>query len=162
LDAAEAQAFMDKVQKNLPENVKLVYAPTVGKIPVKLLTRMSEEGIDPTSDMVQGAVFSDGTVLVAGDQHADLRDLEETVAHELVGHYGIDTLIGMPRLMEYAKKTDLVKLADQLGGDKLVAEVKATMEAQASIGSSEDIQKLQALREIIAHTEEARVDRSVP
>jgi hypothetical protein len=157
LDAAEAQAFMDKVQKNLPENVKLVYAPTVGKIPVKLLTRMAEEGIDPTKEMVQGAVFSDGTVLVVGDQHANLTDLEETVAHELVGHYGIDTLIGMPRLMEYAKKTDLIKLADQLGGDKLVAEVKATMEAQASIGSNEDIQKLQALREIIAHTEEARI-----
>jgi hypothetical protein len=157
LDAAEAQAFMDKVQKNLPDNVKLVYAPTVGKIPVKLLTRMAEEGIDPTKEMVQGAVFSDGTVLVVGDQHANLTDLEETVAHELVGHYGIDTLIGMPRLMEYAKKTDLIKLADQLGGDKLVAEVKATMEAQASIGSNEDIQKLQALREIIAHTEEARI-----
>ena len=42
----------------------------------------------------------------------------------------------------------------------LVAEVVQTVRANAALGRSEEVQKLQALREIIAHTEEARVTES--
>lgn len=157
VDTAEAQAFMDKVIAGLPENVKFVYAADPGKIPVSLLKRMSAEGVDPNEAMVQGAVFSDGTVLVVGDQHADLKDLEATVAHELVGHYGIDTIIGIDKLKDYANKTDLFKLATEIGGDKLLAEVQQVAASNAALGRDEATQKLQVLREIIAHTEEARV-----
>jgi hypothetical protein len=157
VDAAEAQTFIDKVIAGLPENVKFVYAADPGKIPVSLLKRMAAEGVDPNEAMVQGAVFGDGTVLVVGDQHANLKDLEETVAHELVGHYGIDTIIGIDKLKDYANKTDLFKLATEIGGDKLLAEVQQVAASNARIGRDEATQKLQVLREIIAHTEEARV-----
>jgi len=157
VDAKQAADFMEKVQSKLPSNVKMVYAANPGKIPVALLKRMSEEGINPTEAMVQGAVFSDGTVLVVGDQHADLKDLEATVFHELVGHYGIDTIIGIERLQSYANKTDLRKLAEEIGGQKLLDEVTRTAQFNAAQGKSEEVQKLQVLREIIAHTEEARV-----
>jgi len=160
IDAKVAADFMEKVQSKLPANVKLVYAATPGKIPMSLLKRMSEEGIDPTEAMVQGAVFRDGTVLVVGDQHADLADLEATVFHEIVGHYGIDTIIGIPRLQAYANKTDLRQLALDLGGEKLLDEVTRTAQLNAAMGRSEAVQKLQVLREIIAHTEEARVTES--
>jgi hypothetical protein len=160
VDAKQAADFMEKVQSKLPENVKMVYAANPGKIPVTLLKRMSDEGIDPTEAMVQGAVFSDGTVLVVGDQHADLKDLEATVFHELVGHYGIDTIIGIPRLQAYANKTDLRKLAEEIGGQKLVDEVIRTAQFNAAQGKNEAVQRLQVLREIIAHTEEARVTES--
>ena len=157
VNAAEAQTFIDKVIAGLPENVKFVYAADPGKIPVSLLKRMAAEGVDPNEAMVQGAVFGDGTVLVVGDQHADLKDLEATVAHELVGHYGIDTIIGIDKLKDYANKTDLFKLATEIGGDKLLAEVQQVAASNARIGRDEATQKLQVLREIIAHTEEARV-----
>lgn len=160
VDAKEAAAAIEKIQKNLPENVNFVYAANPGKIPVKLLKQMQKDGVDPTEAMVQGAVFSDGTVLVVGDQHANLKDLEETVFHELVGHYGIDTLIGIPQLQAYANKTDLYKLAKDLGGDKLLAEMQEVARANRDAGRSEEIQKLQVLRELIAHTEEARVTES--
>jgi hypothetical protein len=160
IDAKQAADFMEKVQSKLPSNVKMIYAANPGKIPVALLKRMSEEGIDPTEAMVQGAVFSDGTVLVVGDQHADLKDLEATVFHELVGHYGIDTIIGIERLQAYANKTDLRKLAEEIGGQKLVDEVIRTAQFNAAQGKSEEVQRLQVLREIIAHTEEARVTES--
>ena len=160
VDARQAADFMEKVQSKLPNNVKLVYAANPGKIPMSLLKRMSEEGVDPTIGMVQGAVFSDGTVLVVGDQHADLKDLEATVFHELVGHYGIDTIIGIPRLQAYANKTDLRQLALDIGGQKLLDEVTRTAQFNAAQGKSEAVQKLQVLREIIAHTEEARVTES--
>jgi len=160
IDAKEAADFMEKVQSKLPSNVKLVYAANPGKIPVALLKRMSEEGVDPTEAMVQGAVFRDGTILVVGDQHADLKDLEATVFHEIVGHYGIDTIIGIERLQAYANKTDLRKLAEEIGGQKLVDEVIRTAQFNAAQGKSEEVQRLQVLREIIAHTEEARVTES--
>jgi len=160
VDAKQAADFMEKVQSKLPSNVKMVYAANPGKIPVALLKRMSDEGIDPTEAMVQGAVFSDGTVLVVGDQHADLKDLEATVFHELVGHYGIDTIIGIERLQAYANKTDLRKLAEEIGGQTLVDEVIRTAQFNAAQGKNEAVQRLQVLREIIAHTEEARVTES--
>ena len=157
VDPAEAQKFIDGVKANLPANVKFVYAATPGKIPVRLLGMMADEKIDPNVAVVQGAVFSDGTVLIVGDQHSSLQDLEETVAHELIGHYGIDTIIGMERLGAYAEKTDLLKLAEEIGGAKLLQEVNETIAAQARAGKGKEVQDLQALREIIAHTEEARV-----
>ena len=160
IDPAQAQAFIDKVQAGLPESVKFVYAADPGKISLGLLTRMSQEGIDPTDAMVQGAVFSDGTVLIVGNQHTDLKDLEATVAHELFGHYGIDTMIGAKRLQEYANKTDLLKLAEDIGGADLLAEMQQVAASNAALGRSEEIQKLQVLREIIAHTEETRVTES--
>lgn len=155
VDAAEAKKVIDGLK--LPDNVKFVYAPTARQVPVKLLNEMANDGIDVVDGMVRGAVFPDGTVLVIGDQHANVKDLEETIAHELIGHYGIDTLIGSERLNAFAKKTDVIALAEQLGGKPLVSEVMATVRANAALGRSEEMQKLQALREIIAHTEEARI-----
>jgi hypothetical protein len=155
VDAAEAQKVIDGLK--LPDNVKFVYAPTARQVPVRLLNEMANDGIDVVDGMVRGAVFPDGTVLVIGDQHANVKDLEETIAHELIGHYGIDTLIGSERLNAFAKKTDVIALAEQLGGKPLVSEVMATVRANADLGRSEEMQKLQALREIIAHTEEARI-----
>jgi hypothetical protein len=158
VDAAEAQKVIDGLK--LPENVNFVYAPTARAIPVSLLKRMAAEGVDPTDGMVQGAVFPDGTVLVVGDQHTDITDLEKTIAHELIGHYGVDTVIGAKRLNQFAQDTDVIALAEQIGGKKLVAEVVQVVKANAALGRSEEMQKLQALREIIAHTEEARVTES--
>lgn len=158
VDAAEAQKVIDGLQ--LPDNVKFVYAATPGQIPVRLLKIMAKEGVDPTEGMVQGAVFPDGTVLVVGDQHTDVTDLEKTIAHELIGHYGIDTVIGHARLRSFLKKTDVIELARRLGGDELVREVLNTVRASADLGRSEEEQKLHALREVIAHTEESRVTES--
>lgn len=155
VDAAEAQKVIDGL--DLPDNVKFVYAPTARQIPVRLLNLMSKDGVDAIDGGVRGAVFPDGTVLVVGDQHATAKDVEETIAHELIGHYGVDTLIGQERLNAFAKKTDVIALAEQLGGKELVSEVMNTVRANAALGRSEEVQKLQALREIIAHTEEARI-----
>lgn len=158
VDAAEAQKVIDGLK--LPDNVKFVYAPTAGKIPVKLLKQMAADGVETAEGVVKGAVFPDGTVLVVGDQHADIKDLEQTIAHELIGHYGIDTVIGIERLNAYAKKTDVIALAEKIGGKQLVSEVMQTVRALADQGKSEELQKLQALREVIAHTEEARITES--
>ena len=155
VDAAEAQKVIDGLK--LPDNVKFVYAATPGKIPLRLLKMMQTDGIDPMDGMVQGAVFPDGTVLVVGDQHADVTDLERTIAHEIIGHYGVDTVIGLDRLNGFVRKTDIISLAEKIGGDKLVKEVLETVAANARLGRSEEVQKLQGMREIIAHTEEARV-----
>lgn len=153
--AKEAEELIVNVKKELPSNVKFIYAATARDVPVRLLNQMAKEKANPAD--VQGAVFSDGTVLIIGENHANLKDLEATIAHELVGHYGIDTIIGLDRLQAYADKTDLGKLAEEIGGKNLLNEVAGVANTLADMGKSESIQKLQVLREIIAHTEEARV-----
>lgn len=155
VDAKQAEELIVNVKKELPSNVKFIYAPTTRDVPVRLLNQMAKENADPAD--VQGAVFSDGTVLVIGENHANLKDLEATIAHELVGHYGIDTLIGIKQLQAYADKVDLGKLAEEIGGKDLLNEVAGVANTLADMGKSESVQKLQVLREIIAHTEEARV-----
>jgi len=155
VDAKQAEELIVNVKKELPSNVKFIYAPTVRDVPVRLLNQMAKENADPAD--VQGAVFSDGTVLVIGENHANLKDLEATIAHELVGHYGIDTLIGLKQLQTYADTNDLGKLAEEIGGKDLFNEVVGVANTLADMGKSESVQKLQVLREIIAHTEEARV-----
>jgi hypothetical protein len=156
VDAAEAQTVIDGL--NLPKNVKFVYAPTARQVPVKLLNMLAKDKVDVGD--VRGAVFPDGTVLVIGENHDSVVAVEETIAHELIGHYGVDTLIGMERLNEFAKNTDVIALAEKLGGKALVSEVMGTVRANADMGRSEEVQKLQALREIIAHTEEAKITAS--
>jgi hypothetical protein len=156
VDAAEAQKVIDGLK--LPDNVKFVYAPTARQVPVKLLNMLAKDKVDVGD--VRGVVFPDGTVLVIGDNHDSVTALEETIAHELIGHYGVDTLIGMERLNEFAKNTDVIALAEKLGGKPLVSEVMNTVRANADLGRSEEMQKLQALREIIAHTEEAKITAS--
>jgi hypothetical protein len=80
--------------------------------------------------------------------------LEETLFHEMVGHYGIDTVIGMDRLKQYARATDLEKLASKLGGDQLWTHaVDAMTFASEQKGDTE----LAAMREIIAYTAQQRI-----
>jgi hypothetical protein len=60
-------------------------------------------------------------------------------------------------LQAYADKTDLGKLAEEIGGKNLLNEMAGVANTLADMGKPESVQKLQVLREIIAHTEEARV-----
>jgi len=112
IEADKAQAVVDRVQKSLPKGVKFVYAPTLKDAPVELLAEMVVQKIN----RIKGAVMPDGTVVVVGETHKNTKDLEETIAHELIGHYGADVVIGADNVS---------KLADRLfsKGDAHVAEV---------------------------------------
>lgn len=92
----EAQAFAVKLKNSLPDNIKFYYTYDVDGIPPHIVKHLEAQGInlqDPKVS-VKGGVTPDGSVLIIGNQHENLLDLEVTAAHELFGHYGIDTLLG--------------------------------------------------------------------
>lgn len=154
VDAAEAKKLIVETLSKLPKGVKLTYVPTLEGMDPELLARLVKHGYKE-GDAFKGVVLpDDGTIVVVGDQHTSVKDLEETLFHEMVGHYGIDTVIGMDRLAKYAKATDLEKLASKLGGDQLWTHaVDAMRFANEQKGDTE----LAALREIIAYTAQTRI-----
>ena len=154
IDPTEAKGFIVKLRSNMPAGIDFTYEPTLAGISDANMKRLVAEGYKPGTSF-KGVVLSDGKVIVVGDQHANLKDLEETIVHELIGHYGIDTVIGMDKMQEYAKNTDLEKLAKDLGGDPLWDEAVAAMNFAVDQKGNPD---LAALREIIAYTAQRRVD----
>jgi hypothetical protein len=156
VDPAEAKKLIVEVLSTLPKGVNLVYAPTLADIKPDLLAKLIAGGYKE-GESFKGVVLPDGTIVVVGDQHTSVTDMEETLFHEMVGHYGIDTVIGMDRLQKYANDTDVIKLAEKLGGESLVRKALEAAKFAATQGKSEEIQKLQALREIIAYTAQKRI-----
>ena len=157
VDAAEAKKLIVETLSKLPKGVKLTYVPTLEGMDPDLLARLVEHGYKEGKAFKGVVLPDDGTIVVVGDQHTNVKDLEETLFHEMVGHYGIDTVIGMDRLQKYANDTDVIKLAEKLGGMPLVRKALEAARFAKSQDKSEEIQKLQALREIIAYTAQARI-----
>jgi len=154
VDAAEAKKLIVETLSKLPKGVNLVYEPTLEGMKPETLKRLVSFGYKEGSAFKGVVLPDDGTIVVVGDQHTSLTDLEETMFHEMVGHYGVDTVIGMDRLQKYAKATDLEKLAKKLGGDPLWAHaVDAMTFASEQKGDTE----LAAMREIIAYTAQQRI-----
>lgn len=162
VDLAEAQKRIDEFKSKLPEGVKFIYAETIMDAPKAFIQALYNQGMDQDSAKVRGGVLPNGTIVVIGENHTDMLDLEKTLAHELVGHYGVDTLLGpkgMDNLIETvnAQKGGMEKLASDLG--VYDAALGAALALQ-KVGASEQAQQRAAMRELIAHVEEARIDEN--
>jgi len=155
VDPAEARARIVEIKSRLPKGMDLTYVPDLEKISPELDKTLRDHGWDGKA--FKGVVLPDGKIIIVGNTHTDMRDLEATLLHEMIGHYGIDTVIGANKLTAFARGTDLEKLAKKLGGDELWREAVAAMNfANEQKGDTE----LAALREIIAHTMEQRVNEN--
>ena len=175
INKIEAQNFAGFLKQSLPKNIKFIYSYDVSGLPDHILKRLEADGIDPTNPavVVKGGVTPDGYVFIIGNQHENLLDLEVTAAHELVGHYGIDTLLGrkgMLSLLKLVEATEggMLQFAEQLGVTKYVEEVFVAMDsavaaAEARGDSAAQIQEIKdkhrmlALREMIARVAEKPV-----
>jgi len=174
VDADQAQAFIDKVKAKLPKGIKFVYAKDLLNAPGKFIKAMARDGLDVNTSKVKGGVLPDGTVVVIGNHHTSLLDLEKTVAHEL-GHYGTDTLLGREGMDALYKALDknkdgIIGVARQLGVEEDVmdaaeAAARKYSEAEERGASKEELNNIlregqtRALREMLAHVQEASVDK---
>jgi hypothetical protein len=171
VDADKAKTFGEQIKAGLPDNVKFHYAATINDAPKDFLSYLVEDGIDLTDGhVVKGGVMPDGTVVIIGDAHTSLSDMEITAAHELIGHYGIDTLLGakgMRALLKAAKarKDGLRGLAAELGVEdaflgvhtlytQRINAAKAKGAPASQIAELEDAMEITQLREIIAEAAE--------
>ena len=161
INLEEANKRIDAVEKKLPDGVKFKYFPTMKDVTVDILKDMSRQGVDIYETRIRGGVKPDGTVFVIGENHNDMLDLEKTIVHEFAGHYTFEGLLGengMRNLLKQVEKSfgDVYKLADTLGvkEDAIAAYVQAK-----KFGTTDADANLKALREVVAHTMERRVDK---
>jgi len=172
---AEAKAIADKYANKLPKDVKFIYAPTLSQAPVKYLKALSNAGVDVETSSVKGGVLPDGTIVVIGDQHTDALDLEKTLIHEAIGHYGVDIVLGPQGMMDLTKairttEGGIFGMAKALGVEEDVlasataweqraveAEQKGDADTAARIRRMGEIQ---SVREMLAHMQEATVNES--
>lgn len=149
-----AQAEVDKVK--LPKGLKVV---VLNKLSGNLRDAVIAQGRSP--ETVRGGVMPNGGVFIVAENHADIKDLKKTIAHELVGHLGVEGLLGEAGMNALVKKVtsqygSVWKLADELG---VTDDVLGAYTAAKRIGKTEEQALGSAVREMIAHTEEARIDK---
>jgi len=142
----------------LATGVKFIYAKNISDAPQPFINDAIAAG--KKLETVRGGVMPDGTVIVIGDAHTDLNDMQETIEHELIGHYAVDTLLGPEGMKALVKKVfaggeeGVLKLATELGVYDDVAEAFA---AAKGTNMSEEAMRMLVTREMVAHTAELRL-----
>lgn len=154
----EAQKVIDGLK--LPKGIKFVYAESLDDAPKEFYMEAAAQGLKHM-DLLdkKGVVLKDGTVIVIGAHHANVKDLEATIAHELIGHYSVQGLLGkkgMANLMETidTQQGGVLKLADDLG---VGVQVRNAI-AEAKEGGASDLDsRYVGMQEMLAYVEEQRV-----
>jgi hypothetical protein len=179
IDLEQANKRMDAVEKKLPKDIKFKYFPTMKSVTLDILNSMERQGIDVYETRIRGGVKPDGTVFIIGENHSDMADLEKTIAHEFVGHYTFEGMLGEDGMLKFMLKIDkdfatkdnesgLEVLAKQLGVLDDYAEAVASankfyssalIDGKISEKEVRRAAKTKGLREIIAYTMEKRVDQ---
>lgn len=175
MNSNEAQKIADKFAATLPKDVKFIYAPSMREAPARFLKALYNDNVDIEKSAIKGGVMSDGTIVVIGDMHSNALDLERTLMHEAIGHYGVDIVLGPQGMMDLTKAVrtsegGIYGMAKALGVDEEVrltalawenraveAERKGDTEKAADIRRMGEVQ---AMREMLAHLQERTVDES--
>ena len=153
VDSKAAADVAARVKKALPKSINFVYAPTMADVPQSMRDAMAEDGVT----YAKGAVLPDGTVVVIGEAHKSAADLEETIAHELIGHYGVDTVLGperMQALVDRLFKQGERHVADVATALNVFPDVETALAAKDLL-KNPDI-RMMVVREMIAHAAEGR------
>jgi hypothetical protein len=176
VDPVAAQKAAMEYARGLPKDVKFVYAPTMLEAPAKFLKALFKNKVDVEKAAVKGGVLPDGTIVIIGNMHTSLADLEETLIHEAIGHYGVDMVLGpkgMAELTRNIRTADggIFGMAQALGVEADVVQVARGYEnlavEQEKEGNPEKATELrrlgeiQAVREMIAHLQERVVNESL-
>ena len=181
IDTKAAVKRLEEVkQKAAKQGVVFKYYENISKLPDEVIKQLAAQGLDTLAPRVKGGVMPDGSVFVVVENHSDMTDLEATLAHELVGHYSFESMLGRDGMMKLMRKIDkdfatakvesgLENLADELG---VREQYDAAMDAEYMYHkerlnkgkmTEQEVRndaKLKGLRELIAYTMEKRVTES--
>jgi hypothetical protein len=156
--AGVSQADVNKelAKIKMPKGLKIT---VLDKVPSSMAELIQARGYDPKT--IRGFVLASGEVVIVAGNHTDIKDVKSTIAHELIGHVGVDGLLGEAGMRALAKKiqkdeNSVFELAKKLG---VFDDVFGAYAAARKYMSEEDA-VLHAVRELIAHVEEASPNRS--
>jgi hypothetical protein len=154
----ETRRVADEFKAKLPEGVKFEYADTAVELPDYVRRQISKE----EADIMKGAVLKDGTIVIVGDTHKTMLDFEKTLAHEAVGHYGLDRLLGLEGMVNLAKRIEaqpggFVRMSRELGVlDDVMHAIREARKSDPNLTPEQEM--MVGVREMIAHFEEQRLD----
>lgn len=120
-----------------PSNEKEARAVELaGKLntPITLITSADEIGMLPTSRQrhAKGWITSGGEIVIVVPNNTDVADIENTVVHEIVGHDGLEAMIGPERMDEFVSE-----VYDHAGQG-----IKKKIDARADKEYSDDIDRM--------------------
>ena len=155
LSQAEVQKLLDKVK--MPKGLKVI---VMDKLPDSIAKLLREQGFNPNK--TKGWVDSSGTVVIVAGNHTSVNDAKETIAHELIGHVGVEGLLGEAGMKALIKKVSeqkggVWKLAEDLG---VVKDVEAAYLGALRVGKTKDEATEAAVKEMIAHVAETTPTKS--
>jgi GNAT superfamily N-acetyltransferase len=153
---AEAEDVLSKIK--MPKGLKVF---VLDKIPADLKALF--ESMGHKSNKVKGWVSAKGDVYIVAENHTSIPDLNETIAHELIGHVGVEALLGEQGMRSLIRKIisqegGVLELAKKLG---VFNEVYGTYASARRQGLSDYEAQAAAVREMIAHTAEKAPNRSM-
>jgi hypothetical protein len=173
IDTEAANKRLESAKRSAKaKGIEFDYYDSVADLPKPILEALGRQGLDTQASRLKGGVFN-GRVFVVIQNHNDLVDLEKTLAHELVGHYTVDGMLGAQGLLDLLKRVNktlgINKLAEKLGlSEQAASTYQSTMsfynaEIQSgamSVAEAQEKANVNILRELIAYTMEKRVDAS--
>jgi hypothetical protein len=165
IDVAEAKKFLADVKaKAAKQGIKVKVYP-ITEVMSPDLYGASLAALGPeAAKRVKGGVEPNGDVFFVIESHSTLEDLKATVAHELIGHYTFEGMLGekgLKRLLNRLEKThgNISKLAEKIGGQPLLRKVHQAEAMMKKLGKSDDEVRMRGLNELVAYTMEKRVDQ---
>jgi hypothetical protein len=155
LDRAEVNKLLGKIK--MPKGLEVL---VINRISDGMANIIRKNGYNP--DNIKGWVAESGNVVIVAGNHTSIKDAEKTIAHELIGHVGVEGLLGEAGMRALAKKVmsqegGVMALADKLG---VREDAMGAYMAAIKAGKTKEEAQDAAVRELIAHVEEARPTKS--
>jgi hypothetical protein len=151
LSRTQVNNLLSKIK--MPKGLKIL---VVNKITDGMAKIIRQNGQNPTE--IRGWVNENGLVVIVAGNHTSIKDAEKTIAHELIGHVGVEGLLGEAGMRALAKKImsqegGVMALADKLGvRDDAMGTYMSAIQSGKTKEEAQDL----AVRELIAHVEEAK------
>jgi len=135
---------------------------TIDDLPQDIKKQVAAQGLDLIANRIKGGVAPDGSVFVIIQNHSNLADLEKTIAHEFIGHYSFESMLGVDGMKNLATRVrnsfgSVQSLAARLG---VADEAAAAFTAGKKAGLSDADAEVKALKEVVAYTTERQIDKS--
>jgi len=141
----------------LPKGLEII---VMDKLPPSIVDFVSTRGYVPSN--IKGGVMQSGKVFIVAGNHKDIKDLQKTIAHELIGHVGVDGILGPKGMLALTRKINgqkggVFRLATDLG---VFEDAQAAFLAAKKEGKTDEEALVSAVSEMIAHTAETAPTKS--
>jgi hypothetical protein len=162
LKPSDKKAEVEQEAPKEGSGIRFNYYRTIADLPQDIKEQIAAQGLDAVANRIKGGVAPDGSVFVVIQNHSNMADLEKTLAHEFIGHYSFESMLGLDGMKSLATRVrksfgSVQSLAAKLG---VADEAAAAFTAGKKAGLSDTDAEVKALKEVIAYTTERQIDKN--